>query len=110
MAKKVMMHVVAFFMGMLMMAIVVFGATEVLKYACWDMAQEYGSYYLEDRGVVAETNYIDNKMMVELHHRNGDKPCATIYDIGAQGYLEEKIMNGRTIDVYDDGAIEVVSL
>lgn len=104
--KNVMRVVIA----MIMMVVIALGGVMALKYTVWTMAQTYGSYYLEDRGVVAETNYIDNKMMVELHHRNGDKPCATIYDIGAQGYLEEKIMNGRTIDVYDDGAIEVVSL
>ena len=103
-------YVVSFIVGMVIMAVIALGGIEVLKYTCWNMAQTYGSYYLEDRGVIAETNYVDNKLMVEMHHRNGDRPVATVYNMKTQGILENMIMNGRTIDIYEDGAIEVVSL
>lgn len=106
MAKKVMIGMVI----VVMTAVIALGAIEALKYTCWNMAQTYGSYYLEDRGVVAETNYVDNKLKIEMHHRNGDRPMTTVYDIKPQGILENMIMDGRTIDIYRDGAIEVVSL
>ena len=106
MAKKVIIGMVI----VMMTAVIALGAIEALKYTCWNMAQTYGSYYLEDRGVTAETSYVNNKLKIEMHHRNGDRPMTTVYDMKPQGILENMIMDGRTIDIYRDGAIEVVSL
>lgn len=103
-------NVVKVVIAMVMMIVIALGGVAVFQYTVWHVAQTYVEEYFGNAGVIAENEYVDNKLKVEAHRLNGDEPVAWCYGDGVNGMVEEIVMHDRMVNVYEDGAFEIVSL